>query len=162
MHSRIGLWLSCCAANATGYFVVYFHCSHTHTHGLMTLQFYLLVSFCVVSRELQHPILCNEFIVPLGGCCVLSCVLCVLFYASLHFTCPLSYLVISVRDMTMSLISIKIIYRLLYKCLILDLYFALAWHTAWRSAALDLVRHVQNVLIRPHGCLKHRSRQDGH
>lgn len=57
---------------------------HVHKHGLMILQMYFSVSLLLAQHHSIKSIVCNEFMVPLGGCCALSCVLGRVFYLFLH------------------------------------------------------------------------------
>lgn len=83
----------------------------------------------LVCWGLQYSILCNEFIVPLGGCCVLSWVL---FPLSLRLRC----LVTSVKDRTVLLLNKN------------D-----SWDTftmTHTGLLFHIWCHMSHVLIRPH------------
>lgn len=59
---------------------------------------------------LQHPVLCNELIVPLGGCCVLSfvsCFICPFIFS--YIWCSLPHLVTSVKYMNNPTLTLSVL-----------------------------------------------------
>lgn len=92
------------------------------------------VSVHIVSRGLymHQPIQCNDFIVPLGGCCVLSSALYVLVDLPPHLKGFFFTLLSSVNDINVPLLSVKVTSQTILSCTVLD-YFASGEHCLKRT-----------------------------